>query len=140
MHPIDFSPVYRDIVRQAQRGKALKSFVFMDGCDLLSVDGTQYFSSTHIHCPGCLDSTNATTGEVTYSHQLLGAALVHPDRPDVSPVCPEPITTQDGADKNDCERNAATRCVEQFRRDHPHLNVMITPRMDSAPMGRTFGC
>jgi len=126
VNPTDLSSIYRDIFRQAQRGKALKSFVFMDGCYLLSVDGTQYFSSKHIHCPGCLESMNATTGEVTYSHQFLGAALVHPDRPDVIPVYPEPITKQDGAEKNDCERNAAKRFVEQFRRDHPHLNVIIT--------------
>jgi len=126
VNPRDISPIYRDIFRQAQRGKVLESFVFMNACYLLSVDGTQYFSSKTIHCPSCLESTNAKTGDVTYSHQMLAAAFVHPDRAEVIPVCPEPIAKQDGAEKNDCERNAAKRFVEQFRRDHPHLNVIIT--------------
>jgi hypothetical protein len=126
VNPDNFSAVYSGIFRHLQRGKALESFVFLQGCYLLSVDGTQYFSSKAIHCDSCLESTNAKTGEVTYSHQLLGAALVHPDRPEVIPVFPESITTQDGADKNDCERNAGKRFVTQFRRDHPHLPVIVT--------------
>jgi hypothetical protein len=121
----ELAPVYRAMFREAQRGKVLEPFVFLDGCYLLSLDGTQYFSSTTIHCPACLEKTNAKTGVVTYSHQLLGAAIVHPDRREVIPLCPEPITKQDGATKNDCERNAAKRFVKQFRRDHPHLGVIV---------------
>jgi hypothetical protein len=124
--PRDISPLYSEIFRQAQRGNVLESFVFLDTYDLVSVDGTQYFSSKTIHCASCLESTNATTGEVTYSHQMLAAALVHPDRAEVIPVFPEPITKQDGATKNDCERNAAKRFVEQFRQAHPRLNVIMT--------------
>jgi hypothetical protein len=126
VNPLDLAPIYREVFRQLQRGKALEPFVFMNGCYLLSIDGTQYFSSKTIHCDGCLESTNSKTGEVTYSHQLLGAAIVHPDRAEVIPVFPEPITKQDGAEKNDCERNAGKRFVEQFRRDHPHLKVIVT--------------
>ena len=39
---------------------------------------------------------------------------------------PEPIVKQDGSEKNDCERNAAKRFVTKFRRDHPHLKVIVT--------------
>jgi len=39
---------------------------------------------------------------------------------------PEPIVKQDGSEKNDGERNAAKRFVTKFRRDHPHLKVMVT--------------
>ncbi len=124
--PAGLSPIYRDIFRQLQRGKCLERFVFLADCYLLTVDGTQYFSSKHIHCPSCLTSTNSTTGEVTYSHQMLAAAIVHPDLSEVIPVFPEPISKPDGETKNDCERNAAKRFVEQFRQDHPHLNVIIT--------------
>ncbi len=126
VEPDTISPIYRDIFRHLQRGKCLERFVFLENCYLLTVDGTQYFSSQHIHCPSCLTSTNSTTGEVTYSHQMLAAAIVHPDLAEVIPVFPEPITKQDGETKNDCERNAAKRFVEQFRHDHPHLNVIIT--------------
>jgi hypothetical protein len=124
--PNTLSPIYSDIFRQLHRGKCLERFVFLDGCYLVSVDGTQYFSSTHIHCPSCLTRTNSATGEVTYSHQMLAAAIVHPDLSEVIPVFPEPIEKQDGETKNDCERTAAKRFVEQFRHAHPHLNVILT--------------
>ena len=35
-------------------------------------------------------------GNITYSHQLLGATLVHPDLKEVIPLAPEPIIQQDG--------------------------------------------
>jgi hypothetical protein len=39
---------------------------------------------------------------------------------------PEPIVNRDGADKNDCERNAAKRFVAKLRQDHPHLKCIVT--------------
>jgi hypothetical protein len=65
-------------------------------------------------------------GTVTYHHQMLSAALVHPDKREVIPLMPEPSIKQDGADKNDCERNAAKRLIAKLRRDHPHLKVIVT--------------
>ena len=62
---------------------------------------------------------------MTYSHQVLGATLVHPDLKEVIPLAPEPIINQDGHTKNDCERNATRRWLEKFRRDHPHLPVIV---------------
>lgn len=123
--PAEFSSIYTAIFRQAQRGKVLEPFVFMKGCYLVSVDGTQYFSSKKIHCPSCLEKKHSKTGEITYSHQVVGAAIVHPDLKEVIPVYPEPITNQDGESKNDCERNACKRFLEQFRHAHPHLDVII---------------
>lgn len=65
------------------------------------------------------------TREVTYYHQMLGAAIVHPDEKVVIPLAPEPIVKGDGTDKNDCERNAAKRMLTDFRREHPHLKTII---------------
>ena len=65
-------------------------------------------------------------GEVTYHHQLLGAALVCPGHKEVIPLMPEPILKQDGETKNDCERNALKRFLPKFRQDHPHLRVIAT--------------
>jgi hypothetical protein len=56
---------------------------------------------------------------------MLGAVIVHPDFPEVIPLCPEPIQRQDGQTKNDCERNAARRWLKAFRKDHPHLSVIV---------------
>ena len=38
---------------------------------------------------------------------------------------PEPIMRQDGATKNDCERNAAKRFLHDLRQDHPTLPLLI---------------
>ena len=117
-------PTYQDVFRQVQRGKALEPFVYLQGCYLLSLDGTGYFSSQKVHCPSCMRKEHAD-GTVTYYHQMLGAALVHPDKAEVIPLAPEPIIKQDGQTKNDCERNAARRFLERFRREHPHLPVIV---------------
>ena len=125
--PVDpeaLRPVFRDVFRQVQRGKALEQFVYLKGCYLLSLDGTGYFSSSKIHCPSCMEKVSHS-GEVTYSHQILGAALVHPDLKEVIPLCPEPIIKQDGATKNDCERNAARRFLAKLSKEHPRLPVIV---------------
>ena len=126
VEPSDIKVSYKDVFRELERGKELEKFVFMEGCYLLSLDGTGYFSSKTIHCENCLEKVNKKTGEVTYYHQMLGGAIVHPNRKEVIPLAPEPIIKQDGETKNDCERNAAKRFFGQLRRDHPHLPVIIT--------------
>ena len=47
--PGTLSPISRDIFRHLQRGTCLERVVFLDDDYLVSVDGTQYFSSTQIH-------------------------------------------------------------------------------------------
>jgi hypothetical protein len=127
LDPIDpefLRPLFKDVFRRLQRGKALEPFVFYEGCYLLSLDGTGYFSSSKVHCPSCMEKTSRS-GKVTYSHQMLGAAIVHPDFKEVIPLMPEPIIKQDGETKNDCERNAAKRFLDKLRRDHPHLKLIV---------------
>lgn len=126
VEPDNVRPSFKDVFREAQRGKVLEEFVFMEGCYLLSLDGTGYFSSKKIHCDSCLEKVNKKTGEVTYYHQMLGAAIVHPNLKAVIPLAPEPIIKQDGETKNDCERNAAKRFFEKLRKDHPHLQLIVT--------------
>ncbi len=49
--PDDIEPIFCDVFRQLQRGKALEKMVFMNGCYLLSIDGTSYFKlHTTIRC------------------------------------------------------------------------------------------
>jgi len=128
LDPVDperLRPVFNDVFRGLQRGKALEPLVFHAGCYLLALDGTGYFSSRTVHCDSCLKKTNSRTGEVTYSHQMLGAVLVHPDFREVIPLAPEPIIKQDGTTKNDCERNAAKRLLRKIRQEHPHLGLIV---------------
>lgn len=115
---------FGDVFRQLQRGKALEPFAFWGGAYLLSLDGTGYFSSPTIHCESCQVKEHKD-GSVTYQHQMLGAVIVHPDIKEVIPLTPEPIQKQDGATKNDCERNAAKRLLPKIRRQHPHLKFIV---------------
>jgi len=73
LEPDLLRPVFNDVFRQLQRGKALEPYAFHDGGYLLALDGTGYFSSNKVHCDSCLEKKNKQTGEVTYQHQMLGA-------------------------------------------------------------------
>ena len=125
VHPNQFRPVFKDVFRQLQRGKVLEDYVFLEGCCLVALDGVEYFCSKKVHCDRCMTRTHKN-GTLSYYHQMLGAVIVHPDFPEVIPLMPEPIHRQDGHKKNDCERNAARRWLKQFRKDHPHLGVIVT--------------
>lgn len=122
--PAHLRPMYRDVFRCLQRGKALEDFVYLHDCYLVSLDGTGYFSSSTVKCTACLEKHHRN-GTVTYSHQMLGAVLVHPDHKEVIPLTPEPIIKADGDAKNDCERNATRRWLKLFRQDHPHLPIIV---------------
>ena len=123
--PKGLRPMFTSVFRQLQRGKALEPMMFLQGAYLLALDGTGYFSSKTMHCQSCLHKVHRN-GSITYSHQMLGAAIIHPDFRAVIPLMPEPIVHQDGMAKNDGERNAAKRFLSKLRQDHPHLNCIVT--------------
>ena len=123
--PEALRPMFQGVFRQLRRGKALEPMLFLNGAYLLALDGTGYFSSKTIHCTSCLQKVHRN-GSITYYHQMLGAAIIHPDLREVIPFMPEPIVKQDGTTKNDCERNAAKRFLVKLRQDHPHLNFIVT--------------
>jgi hypothetical protein len=123
--PESVRPLFKSVFGQLQRGKALESMMFLEDYYLLALDGTAYFSSKTIHCASCLQKVHRN-GSITYYHQMLGAALVHPDQRAVIPLMPEPIVKQDGTGKNDGERNAAKRFIAKLRKDHPHLKFIVT--------------
>jgi hypothetical protein len=120
------SPLFKDVMLQLEHSKVLEEMVYFGKYYLLTLDGTGYFSSKKVHCDACLVKKSRKTGEVSYSHQLMGGAIVHPDFKEVIPLMPEAIIKQDGVSKNDCERNAAKRFLLQVRRDHPNLPLIIT--------------
>jgi hypothetical protein len=123
--PESLRPVFKSVLTQLQRGKGLEPMVFLDDRYLLALDGTGYFSSNTIHCASCLHQVHRN-GTITYAHQMLGAAIIHPDQRAVIPLMPEPIVQQDGTDKNDCERHATKRFIAKLRKDHPHLKFIVT--------------
>lgn len=98
---------------------------FVAGTDYLTfvLDGTQYFHSTKIECPSCLRRQHSS-GTVHYSHQVLAATLVKANSHQVLPFDAEQIANGDGADKQDCETNAAKRLLARMRGEHPRLNLI----------------
>jgi len=115
---------FRSAFRQLQRGKDFEKMTFLDGYYLLSGDGTGFYSSEKVSSPYCMGKKNKN-GNILYYQQMYAASFVHPDHREVIPVFPEMITQKDGSTKNDCERNSARRFYEDFRREHPHLKVIV---------------
>lgn len=125
VNPDSLRPTFKKIFAHFQRGKGLEEFEFFDGHVLISGDGTGHFSSGKIACCHCCKK-ELSNGNTTYYHQMFAACVVHPDKRNVIPLCPEAILNQDGSTKNDCERNACKRFLENFRREHPHLKAILT--------------
>ena len=119
-----FRNAFKDIFALLQRNRILDNFRFIDDHYLISIDGTGVFSSKEIHCENCCQKT-LSNGSKTYYHQVMAASLVHPNQKIVLPFPPEPIIKSDGSEKNDCERNASKRWLNDFRREHPHLKTII---------------
>jgi hypothetical protein len=124
LSPSFIRPAFKKIFAGLQRGKCLEEFEFLGGRYLLSLDGTGEFSSSKVCCEQCCKKEHKD-GSITYYHQMLGACIVHPEKSNVIPLCPETIQNSDGSEKNDCERNAAKRFIENFKREHPHLKVIV---------------
>ena len=121
--PEHVRPVFRDVFVRLQDAHVLDEYP-VEGCYVVALDGVEYFCSQKVHCPHCM-TRHHTNGTVSYYHQMLGAAIVHPDFSEVIPLAPEPIQRADGQTKNDCERNAARRWLGRFRQDHPDLPVLV---------------
>ena len=91
---------------------AHQCFESIGGYLTIAIDGTGYYCSNKNSCPHCLVK-KIKDGE-QYYHQLAGACIVNPDKKTVFPIFGEPITKQDGQQKNDCEYNALKRLVPKL--------------------------
>lgn len=117
-------PAFKKVFSLIQRGKALEQYSYLDGYYLFSSDGTGLFYSKKIQCSNCCIK-NHYDGSKTFFHNMLAGVIVHPDKKEVIPFCPEPIQKQDGIKKNDCEQSASKRQLEALHREHPHLKIII---------------
>lgn len=124
VNPDCLRPAFKKVFALFQRGKGLEDFEYLDSHVLLSGDGTGLFGSSKVSCCHCCKKEHSD-GTVSYYHQMFGVCVVHPDKRNVIPLCPELILNQDGSEKNDCERNACKRFLENFRREHPHLKAIL---------------
>ena len=120
----ELEPVFEDFFRALQRGNHLESYRFLGDYYLISMDGSGYFSSDKISCPGCLWK-ESKRGDVRYEHQIVQAALMRPGKREVMPLAPEAIRNGDGKEKQDCEIEAGKRLIKKIRRAHPKLKAII---------------
>ncbi len=93
INPIHLRSAFLELFRMLQRNGVLKRYWWEDKHYLVSIDGTGVFSSNHLHCEHCCQKQHEN-GAITYYHQAVGAAVVHPDQSEVIPLAPEPISKQ----------------------------------------------
>lgn len=79
----------------------------------IALDGVNFFSSEKISCAKCLRREDRNGVEHFY-HSAITPVFVKPGQAQVLPLPAEFIIPQDGHEKQDCERNAAKRWLEQY--------------------------
>lgn len=105
--PDELSAPFWEIFGLLEEAGELDSYRTLGGEWLVSLDGTQYFSSTKIHSKRC--TVKVRNGIEYYAHTAITPVLVAPGESRVIALEPEFIQPQDGQEKQDCERNAGKR-------------------------------
>jgi len=105
---------FHKLFQYSRKLKILKNFKFWQNHLIVSIDGVEHFCSKKVSCVKCM-SRNHRDGSTSYYHSMLSAAIVSPSQKEVFILDNEPIIKQDGAVKNDCERNAAKRLLSNLK-------------------------
>jgi len=116
--------VFPDWLERIRKAKQLEQYRYLEGKYLITMDGSEYFSSESIHCSKCLHS-RSSDGSIRYHHQILQATVVRPGNRIVLPLAPEFVVNSDGKSKQDCEMNAGKRLIKKLRRTHRQLPAII---------------
>lgn len=113
--PAAFDGLFFKALETLDAAEALDPFQRLDGRLLIALDGSEHHCSRKIHCPQC-SHRRRSDGGTEFFHAFLGASIVAPGHSQVVPLPPEVIAPQDGAEKQDCERNAAKRWLATHAR------------------------
>lgn len=127
LDPVDPKPLrasFYKLFETLNQAGVIKQYHYWKGHVIVSVDGVEHFSSTKIHCPHCTTRKHRN-GTMSYHHAGLAAVVVNPACGEVFPLDFEPILKQDGAQKNDCERNAAKRLAAALHQQYPDLKILL---------------
>jgi hypothetical protein len=106
--PVLLQPCFERMEQVLAAPPLRAAFGRLGGRTLIAWDGTEYFCSQKLGCPHCLTRKRANSKIESY-HTMLAATAVAPGHAKVVPLFPEFIALQDGAEKQDCERNAVKR-------------------------------
>jgi len=108
VHPKYLQACFDEAAGALREFGGMKAFERLDGRTLIALDGTEYFCSQKLGCPQC-QTRKRSNGKIEYYHSMLAATIVAPGHNMALPLMPEFIVKPDGAEKQDCERNAAKR-------------------------------
>jgi hypothetical protein len=122
--PAMVKPTFRYLFNALNQAGVVDGYRSVNDTLLLALDGTEYFSSSNLHCAGC-STRRHPNGRVTYFHSALTPVLVKPGGDKVIPLAPEFIRPQDGAEKQDCELNAAKRWLVEWGDEYRALNLTL---------------
>lgn len=103
-------PIFRWVFQALASQGFLKPYKVLNDQLLVGLDGTDYFSSTTIHCDQCSHCTHRN-GQVSYHHRAILPVIVAPEQAHVLSLMPEFIRPQDGVEKQDSETAAAKRWI-----------------------------
>ena len=110
--PEHFYPEFHVLLETVRQQGYLNAYRVLNGHLLISLDGTNYFSSYKVACDHC-SHRKRRNGQVEHYHSAILPVIVAPGNPHVLAQPPEFITPQDGTRKQDCERAASKRWVTQ---------------------------
>ncbi len=114
LDPVDPALVrepFWEVYDRLKAHKQLARYQGIGGTLLISLDGSQHFSSQRIHCSNC--HVQIRDEQTCYSHLVMVAVLCAPGEEHVVCLEPEFIRPQDGHEKQDCEQQAIKRWVER---------------------------
>jgi hypothetical protein len=127
LDPLDPSllrPLFRACFERLSQAGIIREYQDRQQRVIVSVDGVEHFSSTTVHCEQCTTRT-LRDGQTSYHHAGLAAVIAHPKHKEVFPLDFEPILNKDGAQKNDCERNAAKRLCTALNQRYSDLKIIL---------------
>ena len=108
VHPSHLQGSFDQALAIMREHGGMKAFERLGGRALIVFDGTEFFCSQKLGCAQC-QTRQRSNGKTDYYHAMLAASIVAPGHAMVLPLMPEFIVKPDGAEKQDCERNACKR-------------------------------
>jgi hypothetical protein len=88
------------------------------------LDGRDYFHSTCLRCPSCLQRRDSS-GAGHFRHTVVSGTLVKAGSHRGLPLEVEEVRNEDGQDKQDCEIKAAKRVISRLRAEHPQRSLLV---------------
>ena len=117
-----FDDEFHALVEDLDAHDALAPMRCLDERVLVALDGTEFFRSRNIHCDNC-STRKRNDGGTEHFHRMVAATVVAPGQSRALPLPPEFVAPQDGAAKQDCERQA----VKRWLRSHGDRCAALRP-------------